>query len=350
MKISVAVTGLNASDNPGPGLGLIRSLRAWPQFEGRVIGLAYDAREAAIYLPEACDAVYLIPYPSSGVENLWRRLEYVLERERVDCIVPCLDSELAGFIALEPRLAKRGVKMLLPTTGMLDLREKRRLPALCRQAKVAHPRTREVNSPGELARAAHEIGFPVVVKGVFYDAVIANTLAEADAAAATISSRWGYPLGLQELIRGEEFDVALVGAGGGKIAGLVAMKKMQLTAKGKAWGGVTLDAAPVLPLVKKLVRALDWRGPMEIEVMRRASDGTLFLIEINPRFPAWIFLSQGAGCNLPALLLESLFGKPRRGMAVGKPGTTFLRVAEDRICAVEDLERMSVHGELTRER
>lgn len=347
MKINVAVTGLNATDNPGPGLGVIRAIRAAPGFAGRVVGLAYDAREPAIYLPDACDSVYLVPYPSAGIEALWRRLDYLLDRERIDVILPCLDSELAGFIALAPRLERRGVKMLLPTAEMLELREKRRLTALCRKAKVAHPRTREVTSPAELSRAANDIGFPVVVKGVFYDAQIAHSMGEVESAASSISARWGYPLVMQELIRGEEFDVALVAGADAKIQGLVAMKKMQLTAKGKAWGGVTLDATPVLPVAKRLVKALGWRGPMEIELMRR-DDGTLFLIEINPRFPAWIYLSAGADCNLPALLLETLAGKKSRAMATGKPGTTFLRVAEDRILAVEDLERMSVHGELRR--
>ena len=39
---TVAVTGLNATDNPGPGVSVIRSLRAHPDFDGRIVGLAYD--------------------------------------------------------------------------------------------------------------------------------------------------------------------------------------------------------------------------------------------------------------------------------------------------------------------
>ena len=40
--LTVAVTGLNATDNPGPGVAVIRALRdADPAI--RIIGLAYDA-------------------------------------------------------------------------------------------------------------------------------------------------------------------------------------------------------------------------------------------------------------------------------------------------------------------
>ena len=47
----------------------------------------------------------------------------------------------------------------------------------------------------------------------------------------------------------------------------------------------------------------DWRGPLEVEVMRD-HHGDYQLIEINPRFPAWIYLSAGVGRNLPLMLLQ----------------------------------------------
>jgi carbamoyl-phosphate synthase large subunit len=164
----------------------------------------------------------------------------------------------------------------------------------------------------------------------------------------SISSRWGFPLLLQRFVKGEEFDIALVGDGAGGILGITSMRKMQLTTKGKAWGGMTLSDPGIVTVVKRLVRALRWRGPMEVEIMRGESDQAFYLIEINPRFPAWIYLSHGACCNLPGLMLESLFGKAQKKTVVGKPGTLFLRVAQDHICSMEEYETMLVHGEIIR--
>ncbi|MBI4861385.1 MAG: ATP-grasp domain-containing protein [Candidatus Riflebacteria bacterium] len=348
MKIDVAVTGLNATDNPGPGLGIIRAIRAWPEFQGRIIGLAYDAKEPAIYLGEICDEVYLIPYPSAGIAALSERLNYILARSHLDCVIPSLDSELNGFLALEPELARKNVRTLLPSREMLDSREKRRLGRLCTQAKVGYPKTREISDLTNLSSVAAEIGYPVVIKGVFYEAEVAHTLAELEKAAVSISARWGFPLLAQEFVKGEEFDIALVGDGTGKLQGLTAMRKMQLTTKGKAWGGMTLDAAHIVEIVRKLMRVLKWRGPMEVELKRRDADGKFFLIEMNPRFPAWIYLSHGAGCNLPALLLECMFGRPPKRTVVGRAGTMFLRVAQDHILSIEEYEKMLVSGELIR--
>jgi carbamoyl-phosphate synthase large subunit len=43
LNVTVAVTGMNATDNPAPGVAVARSLRHEPQFQGRVVGLGYDA-------------------------------------------------------------------------------------------------------------------------------------------------------------------------------------------------------------------------------------------------------------------------------------------------------------------
>ena len=41
-KLSIAVTGLNAIDSPGPGIAVIRGLREASSFNVRIIGLAYE--------------------------------------------------------------------------------------------------------------------------------------------------------------------------------------------------------------------------------------------------------------------------------------------------------------------
>lgn len=374
MKIDIAVTGLIASESPGPGAGIIRAIREHPGFEGRIIGLAYDAKESAIYLPGLCDRVYLIPYPSAGQESLFERLQQIIGKCPIDLMIPSLDSELDSFIRLAPRLEKLGVRMFLPGLEMLEARSKKHLAEVCAKARIGYPRTVEVNSFDKLRTGAESLGFPVYVKGIFYEAELARTPAELEKSAEGIFSRWGFPILLQEVVAGEEFDIALVGDGEGGILGLTAMRKMQLSSKNKAWGGMTVESTDLLKVVRKIVQTLAWRGPMEAEIMRRAGDGKFFLIELNPRFPAWIYFSHGAGCNLPGLMLDHLYGSgeaasggakragggrrppggrgkafPRpRSTRVAEPGCLFLRVATDVICPLEEYESLLTRGELVR--
>ncbi len=49
-KITVAVTGLNNTDNPGPGIPVIRGILESDFFDARIIGLAYENLEPGIYI------------------------------------------------------------------------------------------------------------------------------------------------------------------------------------------------------------------------------------------------------------------------------------------------------------
>ncbi|HNN97902.1 MAG TPA: hypothetical protein PKI03_36815, partial [Pseudomonadota bacterium] len=56
--LTIAVTGLNATDNPAPGVGVLRALQlARPQ--DRLIGLAYDALDPGIYTRDLVSDVFL---------------------------------------------------------------------------------------------------------------------------------------------------------------------------------------------------------------------------------------------------------------------------------------------------
>ena len=49
-RIVVGVSGINAVDNPGPGIGVARSLKEDGELDIEVVGLAYDAMESGIYM------------------------------------------------------------------------------------------------------------------------------------------------------------------------------------------------------------------------------------------------------------------------------------------------------------
>ncbi len=49
-QLTIAVTGLNAIDSPGPGVAVIRALREAESFDCRIIGLAYESLEPGIYM------------------------------------------------------------------------------------------------------------------------------------------------------------------------------------------------------------------------------------------------------------------------------------------------------------
>ena len=58
----------------------------------------------------------------------------------------------------------------------------------------------------------------MVVKGKFYDAIVANTLEQAQKAFYEIQAKWGLPIIVQEFITGTEINIAAMGDVEGKAA------------------------------------------------------------------------------------------------------------------------------------
>ena len=101
---TIAVTGLNAVDNPGPGVPVVRSLREAQSFGFRIVGLCYEMLEPGAYMKDLVDVCYQVPYPSAGTDVLLVRLKEIQEKERVDVIIPNFDAELFTYIKLKPVL------------------------------------------------------------------------------------------------------------------------------------------------------------------------------------------------------------------------------------------------------
>ncbi len=345
-KLTVAVTGINATDNPGPGVTVIRSLRANPDFDGRVVGLAYDTLDPGIYARDLVDDVFLIPYPSQGASALMARLQYINERVGgIDVIMPTLDSELASFIDLEGQLQELGIGTFLPTRNQLDMRSKVRLADLGKEADIQVPRTWVITSVPELYQVMREHTGPVLVKGVYYGATLARHPDEAVAAFHKVTAEWGFPVVVQAFVGGTELDVVALGDGEGGVVGAVPMRKTTITSKGKGWAGVAIKDPALLEITSRFMEATRWRGPCEVEVIKD-NEGGYHLLEVNPRFPAWTYLSAGAGMNLPYACLQLAAGEAVAPMTEYEVGTMFVRISIDQIASLEDFQAITQCGEL----
>jgi len=345
IKATVAITGMNAKpDNPGPGMATARCLRESSEFEGRIVGLSYDALDPGLYRKDYCDAGYILPYPSSGDEAFINTIKTIQERENIDVLIPCLDAELPGMIRLRSILEDLGLKMFLPSQEQLRLRNKDRLKELAEHAGIECPDTKSITSAGFFYNCQDQgWAFPCVVKGLFYDARIVNSLEEAMDAYRHIAAEWGFPVLVQKMVHGEEYNLSAVGDGEGNMLGAVMMKKMAVTDKGKAWVGITIDDKTLYQASEALIKATTWRGPLEVEVMRDRN-GIYQLIEINPRFPAWIYLSAGVQRNLPLTLLQLALGQQPPEFPPLKTGVLFIRYAEEIITSIQDFEAVVMNG------
>ncbi|MEI6764246.1 MAG: ATP-grasp domain-containing protein [Bacteroidota bacterium] len=344
-KLTIAVSGLNNTDNPGPGIPVIRGLRESKDFDVRIIGLSYESLEPGIYMHDIVDKSYQVPYPSAGTDSLLARLEYINSIERIDVIIPNFDAELYAFIKIENDLKEMGIHTFLPTLAQFEERHKFNLNEFGKKYKIPVPLSKTIFSENEVYGLMSEFTYPLVVKGKYYDASIAYNADQAKTFFNKISAKWGLPIIIQQFVHGSEYNITGLGDGKGNTIAAVPMRKQFITDKGKAWAGISIDEKNLLEMTRKFVKGTKWRGGFELELMK-GHDNIYYLLEINPRIPAWVYLAVGCGQNIPEALVKLAMGQkvpPYTEYLVGK---LFIRYSYDLIIDIGEFEQISTLGEL----
>jgi carbamoyl-phosphate synthase large subunit len=294
---------------------------------------------------ELVDKSYQIPYPSVGIESLFERLKYIHTQESLDVVIPNFDAELFSFIRLAPELKKMGVHTFLPTDQQFEERQKTNLPAFGKKYNIHVPESETIFSADKIAATLKNFDYPIVVKGKYYDASIAYNLEQVTTAFHRISSKWGLPIIIQEFIKGTEYNVVGLGDGNGNTVAAVPMRKQYITDKGKAWGGIAITDEKLLEMTKRFVKETKWRGGFELELMKN-SKNEYYLMEINPRIPAWVYLAVGVGQNIPEALTLLALGDDVKPYTSYEHGKMFIRYSWDMIVDLKEFEKISTTGEL----
>ncbi len=129
----------------------------------------------------------------------------------------------------------------------------------------------------------------------------------------------------------------------GGILGSCAIRKLIVSSRGKGYAGVTVEDRTLNEAVVALMAELKWLGPVEFEFMRSPREG-FYLIEINPRFPAWADFPAAIGCNLAAVAVQQLLGRPVDTISRPPAGKMFLRHNTDIVCDAEEFSRLASEG------
>ncbi len=301
-SLRIGISGINATDNPGPGVAVARSLIE-SNIPTELIGLSYDVHDPGNYIFNLFKNSYLMPYPNRGWQGLITALKSIQSKNGLDILIPCLDAELPLMIKNQQELRNEGIQTLLPTEDQFELRSKDRLAALAREIQCGYPKTEVVYSLDQMIQVLKEsIPLPAVIKGKYYKAYVVYNLDTAVLKATEIAAEWGFPLLVQEKLTGQEINLIGLADDQGSVVGRVSIKKQLTTHLGKVWTAVTIRNEELDQLCDRFCKVTGWRGPFELECMV-TSEG-IHLIEINPRFPAWVYFATGVGVNLPQMLVQ----------------------------------------------
>jgi diaminopimelate decarboxylase len=302
--MKIYISGLYSGTNPQPGIGIARSLRlAYP--DAILVGVEYSNRCSGIHWPDFDEMWLQRPWEEMNLDTYASLIKDVLDAGAL--WISSIDLEIMWLASVFPeghknlltpspeaiqRVSKpaveahKGLPVRIPTYVWTDLSDWE-LHAFCRQ---------------------HD--WNVWLKGPYYEAARTTSWDVFERVRTAVARAWSTErLFVQEHITGYEESVCF-SAYQGEITGCVYMRKRELTVEGKTWAGdITEVPEDFMTPLRKIVKELNWTGGAELEMVRDPA-GQLWMIECNPRFPAWIHGATIAGCNLPALMVELATGIP----------------------------------------
>lgn len=146
---------------------------------------------------------------------------------------------------------------------------------------------------------------------------------------------------LQEVIPGggdAQFSLAALLRDGEPLASLTARRTRQYPADvGRASTYVeTVDYPEVVELSLRLLQELRWTGLVEVEFKRDPRDGTLKLLDVNPRVWGWHTLGARAGVDFSYLLWLAACDRPVPATNA-RAGVGWLRLTTDTPTALREL-------------
>lgn len=306
-SLSVIVTGCHSGPNPSPGLGVARSLRlAYP--DAYLVGKDHSLHSSGLHDPLFDEVWICVP---------WNEMDLHGHREQVRArlepgvwLISTQDLEARWLAEAPPSRA------LIPELGALDLTAKPSILA-AQNLPVRVPEWAPFTLPDrDLYGFCRAHNWRVWVKGPAYEARAVRSWTELARQKRELADVWGEAgLFVQADVEGWEVSIAFA-AYQGQLLDAVFMEKRLVTEIGKTWAGEISEAPSTLiePL-KAVVAELRWTGGGELEFVRDRA-GELWLIDWNPRFPAWIFGATLAGRNLPAQLLAAASGVAPRAPEV----------------------------------
>jgi len=300
----IYISGLYSGTNPQPGVGLARSLRAaYPH--ATLVGVEYSNRSSGIHWPDLDELWLQRPWEELDLDEYAAQVRRVLDSGAL--WLSGIDLEIMWLASVFPESHRN---LLAPPHKALRKIAKPEVEAHKGLPVRIPTYISTEHSDWELHAFCRKHDWRVWLKGPYYEALRTPTWDAVEIYRAAVARAWSTEkLFLQAHVSGYEESVCL-SAYRGELLSCVHMRKRELTQEGKTWAGDVTEvpeefAAPL----RRVVKELNWTGGAEFEMVRDTA-GQLWLLECNPRFPAWIHGSTIAGRNLPALLVEAASGVP----------------------------------------
>lgn len=281
MRVLVTAAG------SGPGIAVIKALRAASEFGAFVLAVDMSPRAAGLYLAHERALV-----PAAADPEYAGRLLALAREHGIGMVIPIFDTETPVLARERKAFEGTGIHVAVnPLDCVLKANDKLESWWVCEAAGIPQPRRFE--HPG----AAPPESYPLLGKPV--RGVGAKGIVRLEALEDLPSRTDPAQLLWQEWVDGPEFSIDTFGDPDSDR--FVAVPRLRRIVKaGQMVDGETVADPELEAFARATCRAFGARDVCCIQVIR-ARDGRLAFVEINPRYGTGVSLSIHAGVSFPRL-------------------------------------------------
>jgi predicted ATP-grasp superfamily ATP-dependent carboligase len=284
-------------------LAAVRSLGS----RGVSVDVTGSARFSQAFFSRYCSRRLLFPEPARWEQRFRNCLTREVGSDDYDVLLPMHEYSLLAVVRHADAL-RHHVAVALPDPETLyQVRDKQRVVELAREVGISAPRTYRPRDRADIDRISREINYPCVMKPRTGMGAIGVGYAQSPSALrrlfrgpresdAVFDFR---ALLIQEYIPGEIHDVDVLFCRGEPRAGVTCRRITTYPSTGgRSLICETTDEPELRRAAYRLLRAVGWHGPAEVEFKIDRRDGVPKLMEINPRFSGSLELQINAGADL----------------------------------------------------
>jgi carbamoyl-phosphate synthase large subunit len=304
----------------GRRVALIECFRA----DARALGIqlrvvAVDLRPSESSACQVADASYAAPRCTSA--EFIPFIADLVERQRVDLVVPTIDTELLAYAKGAPTLVAKGATVSVSSMETVSIaRDKLLMATHFKRRLIPVPRTA---SMGEFLNDVSEWRWPLLAKPRDGSSSVGIVCLNDERDLAKLPNDTdGYIV--QERCTGAEFTTNMYFDDKGQLQCAVSHRRIE-TRAGEVSKGRTERVSELQEIARKMASSLPLcRGALCFQAIVEPG-GTTAVFELNARFGGGYPLAHAAGARFTAWLLEERLGLPSTSSDNWRAGVTMLR-------------------------
>lgn len=259
------------------------------------------------------DHPHLVPRIDSG--EYIDALAKLVQKHKIDLLIPLLDPELPLIAEAAPRFADLGCRAVISSPAVVRIcRDKLETHRALTAAGIDTPETWDWMHA--LALKKHR--FPYYMKPRFGSAGKGNYVISNTEELRTLGQRVPEPI-VQEYVKGVEHTLDVYTGFDGKPRCVVPRRRLEVRT-GEVSKGLIVKDKDLMQLGHRVAEALgECRGVVTVQCIKTTA-GRIRAIEINPRLGGGVPLAIHAGADFPKWLLSEHLGRSVRINATGFKG------------------------------